>query len=68
MPSNNVWVVDDDRSIRWVLERALEQAGMNSVSFDSGDAMLARLFDDILQLEDRIERARLLHRVADTIA
>jgi two-component system nitrogen regulation response regulator GlnG len=43
MPSNNVWVVDDDRSIRWVLERALEQAGMNSVSFDSGDAMLARL-------------------------
>jgi two-component system, NtrC family, nitrogen regulation response regulator GlnG len=43
MPSSNVWVVDDDRSIRWVLERALEQAGMTPVSFDSGDAMLQRL-------------------------
>jgi two-component system, NtrC family, nitrogen regulation response regulator GlnG len=43
MASNNVWVVDDDRSIRWVLERALEQAGMTPVSFDSGDAMLQRL-------------------------
>ena len=43
MAKNNVWVVDDDRSIRWVLERALEQAGMAPVSFDSGDAMLQRL-------------------------
>ena len=25
--AGNVWVVDDDRSIRWVLERALEQEG-----------------------------------------
>src|SRR5262245_12894418 len=41
--NDNVWVVDDDRSIRWVLERALEQEGMKSVSFDSGDSMLARL-------------------------
>ncbi len=23
-----VWVVDDDTSIRWVLERALQQAGL----------------------------------------
>ena len=37
------WVVDDDRSIRWVLERALEQAGMTTMSFDNGDAMLQRL-------------------------
>jgi two-component system nitrogen regulation response regulator GlnG len=41
--NDHVWVVDDDRSIRWVLERALEQEGMKSVSFDSGDSMLARL-------------------------
>ena len=41
--TSNVWVVDDDRSIRWVLERALEQAGMTTMSFDSGDAMLQRL-------------------------
>ncbi len=43
MANNNVWVVDDDRSIRWVLERALEQAGMTTLSFDNGDAMLQRL-------------------------
>jgi len=43
MASSNVWVVDDDRSIRWVLERALEQAGMTTMSFDSGDALLQRL-------------------------
>jgi two-component system nitrogen regulation response regulator GlnG len=26
--TGNVWVVDDDQSIRWVLERALSQAGI----------------------------------------
>ena len=41
--NSNVWVVDDDRSIRWVLERALEQAGMTTMTFDNGDAMLQRL-------------------------
>jgi len=24
--SENVWIIDDDRSIRWVMERALKQA------------------------------------------
>jgi len=43
MANDNVWVVDDDRSIRWVLERALEQAGLTTMSFESGDAMLQRL-------------------------
>ncbi len=38
-----VWVVDDDRSIRWVLERALEQEGIDPISFETGDALLARL-------------------------
>jgi two-component system nitrogen regulation response regulator GlnG len=33
----NVWVVDDDRSIRWVLERALETAGLNVRAFDSAN-------------------------------
>ena len=32
-----VWIVDDDRSIRWVLERALTQAGMQVRSFESAD-------------------------------
>ncbi len=37
------WVVDDDSSIRWVLERALTQAGIDNESFDSGDSMLQRI-------------------------
>ncbi len=40
---NTVWVVDDDRSIRWVLEKALKQAGMAVQSFESGDAVLKQL-------------------------
>jgi two-component system nitrogen regulation response regulator GlnG len=38
-----VWVVDDDASIRWVLERALEQGGMLTTSFDDADSVLAAL-------------------------
>ena len=32
-----VWVIDDDRSIRWVLEKALTQADMAVKSFDSAN-------------------------------
>src|SRR5512139_2169186 len=39
----DVWVVDDDASIRWVLERALKQAGLETRSFDHADAALAAL-------------------------
>jgi two-component system nitrogen regulation response regulator GlnG len=41
--ANKVWIVDDDRSIRWVLEKALTQAGIETRSFDSGDAIARRL-------------------------
>ena len=41
--NNKVWVVDDDSSIRWVLERALTQAGIDNESFVDGDQLLARL-------------------------
>ena len=40
---NQVWVIDDDRSIRWVLEKALQQAGMEVTSFASGAEILQRL-------------------------
>jgi two-component system nitrogen regulation response regulator GlnG len=39
----NVWVVDDDASIRWVLERALKQGGMHATAFDEADSVLAAL-------------------------
>jgi two-component system nitrogen regulation response regulator GlnG len=38
-----VWIVDDDASIRWVLERALRQAGMTPTAFEDADAALAAL-------------------------
>ncbi len=38
-----VWIVDDDRSIRWVLERALEQAGIQVASFEHAEPALRRL-------------------------
>lgn len=36
----NVWVVDDDQSVRWVLEKALRQADMNCRSFDRAEPLL----------------------------
>ncbi|ARP90556.1 nitrogen regulation protein NR(I) [Bordetella genomosp. 9] len=37
-----VWIVDDDQAIRWVLEKALARAGMNTRSFsEAGDVMAA---------------------------
>lgn len=41
-----VWVVDDDSSIRWVLERALSQAGIDNESFADGDQMLERMVSE----------------------
>ena len=39
----DVWLVDDDASIRWVLERALKQGGMQPRTFDAAEAALAAL-------------------------
>ena len=38
-----VWIVDDDRSIRWVLEKALTKAEMDVRSFETADAVLGAL-------------------------
>jgi len=39
----NVWVVDDDASIRWVLERALRQGGMEPTAFEEASSALSAL-------------------------
>ncbi|MGD9841993.1 MAG: nitrogen regulation protein NR(I) [Steroidobacteraceae bacterium] len=39
----NVWLVDDDSSIRWVLERALKQGGMVPTVFEQADTALSAL-------------------------
>ncbi len=41
--TSNVWVVDDDDSIRWVLERALTQAGIKCRCFEEADSLLAEI-------------------------
>ena len=41
--SNTVWVVDDERSIRWVIERALSREGFNVSCFDDAESMLRAL-------------------------
>ena len=38
-----VWIVDDDRSIRWVLEKALTREGIDCETFGSANEALARL-------------------------
>ena len=38
-----VWIVDDDRSIRWVLEKAMQRAGIASHAFANANEALARL-------------------------
>ena len=42
--NSEVWVVDDDVSIRWVLERALNDVGLSVRQFRSGDAAMG-VFD-----------------------
>ena len=41
--STVAWIIDDDRSIRWVLDRALTQAGLRTRSFDNGDNIMRQL-------------------------
>jgi len=40
---NDVWIIDDDRSIRWVLERVLTQAGIKVTCFDSAQGIMERI-------------------------
>ena len=41
--SNRIWIIDDDRSIRWVLEKALQKAGMEVSLFPSADGIIDAL-------------------------
>ena len=43
--SLKIWIVDDDESVRWVLEKALKQAGLQSQSFSRAEHVLEALKD-----------------------
>jgi len=38
-----IWIIDDDRSIRWVLEKALAKAEMETICFKSAAGVLEKL-------------------------
>jgi two-component system, NtrC family, nitrogen regulation response regulator GlnG len=53
----NVWIVDDDASIRWVLERALKATGMVPRTFEAADGVREALEDgepDVLVTDIRM--------------
>ena len=41
--ADNVWIVDDDRSIRWVLERSMEQEGLSARVFERAEGVIKAL-------------------------
>ncbi len=45
--NTRVWIVDDDRSIRWVLEKALGSAGIAASSFPDADSLMRKLRSDV---------------------
>lgn len=40
---DEIWIVDDDHAIRWVLEKALEKASLRTRSFESADEVLSAI-------------------------
>tara|TARA_R110001592_G_scaffold363352_2_gene684850 strand:- start:121941 stop:123359 length:1419 start_codon:yes stop_codon:yes gene_type:complete len=43
MDKRTVWIVDDDRSIRWVMEKALARAELKVTSFENASELLLQL-------------------------
>ena len=44
--SKNIWIVDDDKSIRWVLEKAFTKNGLTPRSFEDPTQILEELDND----------------------
>jgi len=42
-PLAELWIIDDDHSIRWVLEKTLEKEGLHVTTFTNGDDALKQL-------------------------
>ena len=43
MTNESVWIVDDDSSIRWVLQKALQAANIGCLSFENPQDLLLQL-------------------------
>lgn len=68
----NVWVVDDDQSVRWVLQKALQQAGIEARCFERAEHLLEAIEDsepDVLITDIRMpgmSGIKLLERLRTT--
>ncbi len=69
--AESVWVIDDDRSIRWVVDKAVAKEGWRCQSFSDGESMLAQLrreqptviLSDVrMEGMDGLELMRQIHR------
>jgi two-component system nitrogen regulation response regulator GlnG len=69
----DVWVVDDDQSVRWVLEKALRQSGMEPRCFERAEHLLDAIENqqpDVLVTDVRMpgmDGFSLLERLTDRV-
>ena len=40
---SEIWIAEDDRSLRWVMEKAISREGLEVRSFETGDDLLRAL-------------------------
>ena len=43
MSRNKIWVIDDDRAMRWVLEKTFKEEGFDVTSFEEAQSALDQL-------------------------
>ena len=41
--TSEIWIAEDDRSLRWVMEKAIKREGIEVRSFENGDDLLVAL-------------------------
>lgn len=46
MSRNKIWVIDDDRAMRWVLEKTFKEEGFDVTNFEEAQTALERLHHD----------------------
>lgn len=46
MSRNKIWVIDDDRAMRWVLEKTFKEEGFDVTSFEEAQSALDQLPED----------------------